>query len=485
MTKTIVVGLDGAGFELLTPWIEEGELPTLQRIVDQGITGDLESVLPPVTSPNWKAYATGKNPGKLGIYWWYNIDTANQDVYLPAKRYHDHAEYWDQLAEQERVVVLGVPTTYPPKSVGKAYISGAPDADTTGFTAPSELEDELQDRFDYQVTTRRSLESERAAAYEEILDRIDTQFQVGKYLLDSRDLSYLQLTTFYINVLHHHFWDDERTLRAWKMIDDHLESFLDSDTNLILMSDHGHAEIQTVFYINRWLEQEGYLSFDTHVSSTLHQAGVTADRINKALEEVDPHIPFDPQSVAAEIVPDDLINRLPNDEGNVGRGKLDTANWEETTAIASAQGPLYLNVDVPRYESVRGELIDKLKRLQTPDGKPIAREVYRGEDVYNGPYADEWPDIVVDKAPSIHISDTVGGAEIFTRNHDTWCGVNTRSGLFAATGPLFTTGTIDDISILDLAPTLLHAHDCSVPSDMDGRIRSSIFAADTTTGRTK
>ncbi|WP_227378364.1 alkaline phosphatase family protein [Haladaptatus halobius] len=484
MARTIVIGLDGAGFKLLESWIRAGELPTLQRITEQGVTGDLQSVLPPVTSPNWKAYATGKNPGQLGIFWWYNIDTANQRVYLPADRYHDHAEYWDLLAKQERVGVIGVPTTFPPKSVGEAYVSGAPDADTTGFTVPAELEDELHGRFDYRVTTRRSLQSETTAAYEEILDRIDAQFKAGKYLLDSRDLSFLQLTTFYINVLHHHFWDDERTLRAWKLIDDHLASFLDDETNLVLMSDHGHAEIQAVFYINRWLEQEGYLSFNTQVSSTLHEAGITADRINETLAEMDSHVPFDPQSVAEQFVPDSLINRLPNDEGNVGRGKLDTANWEQTTAIASAQGPLYLTVDSPDYESVRDELIDKLERLTTPDGRPISRAVYRGENVYSGVYADEWPDIVVDKAPSLHISDTLGGDEIFTREHEKWRGVNTRSGLFAATGPMFTTGTIDEISILDLAPTLLHAHDCAVPSDMDGRIRTSIFATDRNAERT-
>ncbi|RBI60089.1 nucleotide pyrophosphatase [halophilic archaeon] len=475
MTRTVVIGLDGAGFELLEPWIEAGELPVLERIVEQGVTGELQSMLPPVTSPNWKAYATGKNPGKLGIFWWYNIDTANQRVYLPAERYHDHAEYWDRLAEQERVGVLGVPTTYPPKSIGEAYISGAPDADTTGFTTPAELENELQEGFDYRVTIRRSLESETDAAYEEILDRIGSQFQVGKYLLDSRDLSFLQLSSFYINVLHHHFWDDERTLRAWKQIDDHLASFLTDETNLVLMSDHGHAEIQTVFYINRWLKQEGYLSFDTDVSSTLHQAGVTADRINETLADVDSYVPFDPQSIAGQLVPDSLINRLPNSEGNVGRGKLDTANWEQTAAIASAQGPLYLNVTGSQYDSLREKLITKLERMTTPDGHPIAQEVYRGENVYSGTCTEEWPDIVIDKEPYIHISDKLGGDEIFTHEHEMWRGVNTRSGLFAATGPMFTTGTIDDISILDLAPTLLHAHDCSVPSDMDGRIRETIF----------
>jgi predicted AlkP superfamily phosphohydrolase/phosphomutase len=477
MTTTIVVGLDGAGFRLLQPWLATGELPTLERIVEEGISGDLRSVAPPVTSPNWKAYATGKNPGKLGIYWWYNVDTDARRVYRPADRYHDHAEYWDYLTDRERVGVVGVPTTHPPKPTGEAYVSGAPDASETGYAMPETVERELRERFDYRPSTRHSMRSETEAAYEETLDRIDTQFKAGKYLLETRDLSFLQLTTFHINVLHHHFWDDERTLRAWRMIDDHLASLLDDDVNLVLMSDHGHAEIQTVFYVNRWLERKGFLSFDTHVSGALHRAGFTADRLNYLLAELDSYLPFDPQVAAERLTPQRLVNHLPNDDGEVGRGKLDEANWPETTAIGSAQGPIYVTVDGPRYETQREELIDRLERLTTPDGRPVARAVHRGESVYDGGYADEWPDLVLEKMPSVHVSDTLGGNAIFSREHDAWRGVNTRSGLFAAVGPAFTSGTIDDLSILDLAPTLLHLHGRPIPAGMDGRVRTSVFSA--------
>lgn len=52
MPKTVVVGLDGATLDLIRPWVTQGELPAVRRILDQGVYGDLESVLPPVTSPN-------------------------------------------------------------------------------------------------------------------------------------------------------------------------------------------------------------------------------------------------------------------------------------------------------------------------------------------------------------------------------------------------------------------------------------------------
>lgn len=482
MSKTIVVGLDGADFELVERWIEAGELPTLERILTSGVTGTLESVLPPVTSPNWKAYSTGKNPGKLGIFWWMNVDTERERVYLPAERYHDHTEYWELIGRSEPVGVLGMPTTYPPKSIetpGSFVVSGPPDAENSGFANPESVERELVDRFDYRVTTTRRLQDDDEAAYEEVLDLIDLRFRVAKRLLEERDLSFLHLTTFYINSLHHHIWDDEYTLRGWKLIDDHLEALLDAGHDLVLMSDHGHNEIHSVFRVNVWLEQQGYLSFESRIADALYAAGVNSDRINRVLSTVEQHVPgVHVQDLVERITPRWVINNLQNEKGRMGRNKLEGANWDRTEAMGSAQGPIYLTVDEEsdRYEPLRTELIEAIESLTDPAGRPIAREVYRGEELYSGAHADEAPDLVIDQAPNVHISDIVGYDEPFSDTDESWRGVNTRYGLFAATGPSFDTGDIGSLSILDLAPTLLHLHDCAVPGDMDGTVRRSVFA---------
>ncbi len=44
MTKTLVVGLDGASWELLDPWIETGELPNLAALRDTGTWRGREAV---------------------------------------------------------------------------------------------------------------------------------------------------------------------------------------------------------------------------------------------------------------------------------------------------------------------------------------------------------------------------------------------------------------------------------------------------------
>ena len=67
MVQSIVLGLDGANWDLLSPWLDAGDLPNIQSLRKNGTTADLESCLPPVTYPNWQCYSTGKIPGKLGI----------------------------------------------------------------------------------------------------------------------------------------------------------------------------------------------------------------------------------------------------------------------------------------------------------------------------------------------------------------------------------------------------------------------------------
>ncbi len=479
MAKTIVVGLDGASFDLLKPWVEAGDLPALKQIFETGVTGDLRCVPPPVTSPNWKAYATGKNPGKLGIFWWHNVDVENQRVYRPVDRYHDHTEYWDIIADHDEVGVIGVPTTYPPQSIDGVVVAGAPDAEDSGYTHPPSLEAELESKFNYRPTKNGLIGDGNSDACEEVLELIDTRFETAQYLLDERSLSFLQVTTFYINALHHNLWDHEYTMRGWEIIDDHLASFLEDDCNLVLMSDHGHTEIETVFNINAWLEQEGYLEYETSVTDTLYNLGINADRLKRFLVGVDSHIPAaEVRTMVEDATPQWVINRLPDEDGELGGSKHEIADWEASDAIASAQGPVYLTCgrNHPHYDDIRSELITKLSTLTDHHGWPIANGVYRADEVYNGPYLSEAPDIIIDKAPHVNVREGFGAADVFQDSDSKWEGVNHRDGIFAATGPAFTDGTIENLSILDLAPTLLHLHNCTVPSDMDGTVRHEVFA---------
>jgi predicted AlkP superfamily phosphohydrolase/phosphomutase len=476
--RTVVFGLDGAHFELIEPWIESGVLPNIKKVVETGVSGDLQSVLPPVTSPNWKAYSTGKNPGKLGIFWWENIDVNDQTVYYPEERKTAHVEFWDILSEEMSTGVVGVPTTFPPKQIDPFFIAGPPDADESGYVHPPSLESEIEEQFNHRLHPNHRCDTTPDLAGEEILDIIDTRFEVAAHLADQYDVQFLQVTTFYLNVLQHHFWDGEYTKRAWKTIDDHLGNYLDEDTNVVLMSDHGSTPIDTVFHINSWLEDEGYLVLDSALTDLLHRIGLTKDRLLSISSRAGL------LEAISQIAPKKLIDRIPDSSGQVPReAKTDLIDWEKSTVVASGQGPIYLTeqIDKGSREDVISSLINGLENMSDEKGRPIVDAVHRGNNIYSGPYLSDSPDLVIEQRPGVHIPGTVGSLDIFS-SPDTWVAENKRQGLFAAAGPDFTAGNIE-LSILDLAPTLLHLHNCPIPWNMDGDVKTEVFNADSRPAR--
>ena len=66
--QVLIIGLDGATFDLIKPWVATGQLPTFKHLMDTGTRGNLESTIPPITPPAWTSFMTGMNPGKHGVF---------------------------------------------------------------------------------------------------------------------------------------------------------------------------------------------------------------------------------------------------------------------------------------------------------------------------------------------------------------------------------------------------------------------------------
>lgn len=483
-TLTIVIGLDGAGFELIQNWLKEGKLPNLKRMMDEGCSADLESCLPPVTSPNWKCYSTGKNPGKLGIFWWENIDLENRKVYFPIDRVNTSKETWDFIGENGgRVGIINMPLTYPPKNVNGFLIAGGSFAKEHGYTYPPELEVELKEAFDYQVHLRKKhlIGKENEKAVDEALEVIESRFRVAKKLLLENALDFLHVTTFYINALHHNFWDNRYTEEAWKLIDKNIGVLLKeikNRGNVFIISDHGSNKIDQVFYINNWLAKEGYLELRSNIklSNLLYSYGVSRQTLNRLFRKPLLKI-FSP--LLRHLVPNKIMGFFPSEAGTIDQSnKTDKINWDKTKAIASGQGPLYINLEGKGKERVREELIEKLENLRNPKtGKNIARKVYRKEEIYSGKYLAEAPDLIIDQNPGTHIRGGIGvGKEDVFMEPRGWKAENKRQGIFIAYGPAIKRGKrLEKVSILDLAPTILHLMNIPIPKDMDGRVLMETF----------
>ena len=66
--RALVIGLDGATFDLLVPMAERGWLPNIGRAMQQGAAGVLRSTIPPLTAPAWSSFQTGLTPGRHGVF---------------------------------------------------------------------------------------------------------------------------------------------------------------------------------------------------------------------------------------------------------------------------------------------------------------------------------------------------------------------------------------------------------------------------------
>ncbi len=66
--KVLLIGLDGAEWDLINPMVAAGELPNLGRLMAEGVHGNLRSLEPLAKSPAiWTTIATGKSPAEHGI----------------------------------------------------------------------------------------------------------------------------------------------------------------------------------------------------------------------------------------------------------------------------------------------------------------------------------------------------------------------------------------------------------------------------------
>jgi predicted AlkP superfamily phosphohydrolase/phosphomutase len=284
---TVVLGLDGAAFELIDDWIDSGYLPNLKKLITEGAAMDMQSCLPPVTSPNWRCYASGVNPGKLGVFWWERVNRETQSIDpISSSEQFDGSEYWTLL--DGKVSVINFPTGSPPSKINGVFIAGGPDCEQKEYTHPPELDDQLREEYDYQVhpddLSQLSKDDQENNCVEDIHRLIEQRFQVLEDQLESGEYTLIHATVFYINVLQHFYWDREVVRTGWKIIDKHVGALLESDEldYLFVMSDHGSNQIEIEFNINTWLEEEGYLVRKTGANDLLNRVETTQARVEPA-----------------------------------------------------------------------------------------------------------------------------------------------------------------------------------------------------------
>ncbi len=505
-----VIGLDGATFRLALPWVQEGKLPTLGRIMEQGAWGELESTIHPLSPQAWASFMTGKNPGKHGIFEFVEHKPNSYDLrHVNGGSVHGK-KLWEVLSEAgKRVCVINVPFTYPPLPVNGCLIAGldAP-GPRSDFCYPPHLLDELTQKFGEYKLRQHPYKATPESYLKKILAQFDYILEVAKYLKAKEPWDLFMVVFESTDLVQHFYWHyafpeefglpapnnrdlAEAIFDVYVRIDQGLDELLricDSDETVIVMSDHGFSPCRKIFFMDSWLHQQGYLAYREESRKTYGLTRV----LHLAFQR---YIPNDLKGWITSLVPG-LKDQL--------RSYLTTAtiDWPNTRAFSLGIDSTNIFVNLKgrfpegvvgggrEYESLRDEIAERLRDLVDPDtGEKIVQTVYRREELYDGEYSNKAPDLLVTWkdfeyntrraygrerdglfGSSLEFSDVSGYSSLQKS------GTHHLSGIFVAKGPeIKTQGLFEGARIVDLAPTILYLLGETVPEDMDGRIVGDII----------
>lgn len=506
MSNVLLLGLDGATFDYMDPWLAAGDLPNLAHLIERGSRGVLRSTYLPTTATAWPTMLTGKNAGKHGLF---DFRYRAQDSYqlLPSHQLgmggdplHLHLSRRDL-----RVGMVNVPMTYPPHDVNGVSISGfTTPQEATDWCYPPHLADELAAAGKpYPIEQLHDLI--RAKKQHRAQERIDSfiagwgafitaQTDAVIHLWQQDAYDFFMLVFSNTDHINHHTPELDHIHQIYKQVDEAIGRILavvDENTAVLVASDHGSAPLKKYIVLNRLLADLGLIQFKPEVAPHFirYLAKRAAWRYRRQASALWQALP----QAVRRLISQPLLwkdARLKYDYENI--------DWDCTQAYAfSGIGSLYVNLKGREpngivapgsdYEAVRDQLIEALLGIRDPEsGQPLVEEARRGEEVFNGPYMIYAPDVVflrkeeTVRAITGFATDPVVRSSIRADGTSAEYGYHTRNGILIAAGPGIRVGAqLEESAIHDVAPTVLHLMGLPVPRNMDGDVIEELFVQPT------
>jgi len=513
-TKVFILSLDGATFDVLRPLVRQGYMPNLGRALQEGLSAELESVVPPVTAPAWTSFMTGKNPNKHGIFDFTRFDVSDCRWKLNNSQHIRSKTIWQILSEKgKRIVVLNLPYTYPTYEVNGVMVAGWDAPTTNSFTYPDQLSKEILETIpDYgsalDLSLWNYLPTDSETDFNSFIAKLIRSFEqsatlASHFLRENWDIFmvHFQQTDW----IQHKLWGyieracrdaNNRTRRVeqvrecYRTFDQHVGRLLDAVAPLspirIILSDHGFGGNRGTIYPNYLLRKLGYYQLqaqaDNKFKRSFKQSRYSMVRnLYRTLKE-SKNVFRGRQAVKKYKSWADMVNEtIPRERSAVDwtRTKAAFVGGSETGFIyinLTGRGPCGCVEPGEEYESIVSRLIAEfgvLKNQRT--GENLLARVARGTEIYsNAGSGVLLPDIVL-----IPVEGYVVGAglsESFLPETGEQ-GDHRHNGVLLLQGP----GLQHSIAkfrpeLIDLAPTILHALGLPVPADMDGRVLEEVFA---------
>jgi len=493
--RLLIIGLDGATFDVLNPLMTEGRMPRLKSAINAGASGLLRSTVPPITPAAWTTFLTGKNPGAHGIIDFERYDVHSNKLSFNSTRCLDHVRsLWQILGDHGlKVGSVNVPMTYPPTPVYGFLVSGfetpGPQSD---FVYPSSLKNAILARWPDPTLKakwrRRTLGGD--ALFQENLDYISRSFHQGaemtQWLGDNHGWDVLMVVFKLLDNLQHKTWkyldprwSDRNPTRcdlskkcftdADAAVGELLDYAAKHDAAVLIVSDHGHGCLEGKVQPNLLLQRWGYLTLQGGASRRATRARYLWDRLRGRTRRF---------ARAGNVLHDLAVD------------------FDKTRACvmhAGMAGFLYINLQgrqptgiVPpsEYESLRDELRARLLggecRVRDPQGRDIQlfSEVHKPEELYACSRTDQpWlPDLILTPQDSLAVVRKIRGRRVVRwLSYDRLEGTHRPDGILIAAGPGVARASNVHANIVDCAPTILTMLGLPVPDDMQGRVIHELF----------
>ncbi len=516
--KVFVLGLDGATWDVLNPLIEQGLMPNLARLREEGASGTLRSVFPPLSPVAWTGVMTGKNSGKHGVFEFVEHGHDPISGRVNSSRAIQAKLIWEIAARYgKKTVAGGIPLSYPcrPSNRFPGFFLG-------DFLSPANAEDFSSDpglfaELEREVGPYRPWATvihdggNEAAVLDDLQSFLDQHLAAVRFLMKRCEWDLFLFDLMATDRIQHelwHVWDlthraargreaelvalRPRLVEFWRSLDrgiGEIEAALPPDTALLLISDHGFGPIEYYVNFNIWLLEQGFLalqnSFYVRQKLWCHRRGITPEWIYGVMSKLGLG---DHRVSRFRGKQESFVDRLA-ESLFLSRRHID---WSRTRAYAQGNfGQFFLNVKGRQpqgcvaEEDMRPMLRDlkaALGEIPHPEtGEPLVEKVYEREELYEGPHIGLAPDLTVVlkdwRYRTIGLHDFTTHKVISPAFGPT--GDHRLEGVFIAAGaPFRAGGQVRDAELLDVAPTVLHLLGTPLPGDMDGRVLNEALLPD-------
>ena len=503
--RVIIIGLDGATFDVISPMIAAGQLPNISRLINNGSSGTLLSTIPPLSPVAWTSLSTGVNPSKHGILDFIRKipDSYEVDFFSAASRKANPLWYWLSNIGK-RVGIISVPMTYPPDKVNGFMISGlgSPE-EQSGFMYPDSLLQELEKEiggYRLENIDFRTMSHKPDKLITELYEIFESRFDTANYLIDRYPWDFFFLVFESTDRAQHSFWEcmngnanktgkyADLINNVYEKADEKIGMILKKigpEDTVLIVSDHGLTSIQKGVRLNFWLADQSYLTFYAERS------------ICKRLKRV---VLKTGKSVLRSVLPEQKAKKRkkhgPNSDSN-SFNVLPNVDMNNTKAYCLGSYGIYLNVKGRdrlgtiepgvEYESIREKIMSDLLKFEDPaTGRKVIDKVFKREDVIVGEFENIAPDIYIlwnkgyffiSERQKNRINAKTDDSEFFCNHY--WSGQHAREGIIIANGPHIRKDyIIKDANISDVAPTVMYLMGLDVPKQMDGKVLTDMVDED-------